>query len=89
MTLSPLGEQPTARTAEVRIEPRSPNLSSREIEVLARVAEGLSDAEIARRLRVPLGSVRYCVRNCLVKLGAVNRPHAVALALSARLIRVA
>ncbi len=70
----------------VPVQPRGPRLSAREIEILAMVAQGLGDVQIARHLGVSVGGVRYCVRNCLVKLGAVNRPHAIALAMALGLI---
>lgn len=78
----------TGRGLDARIV-RQNILGPMELEVLARIAEGLSDAEIARHMGVTVGGVRYCVRNCLAKLGAVNRPHAVAIALSARMIQIA
>lgn len=58
------------------------DLSGRELAVLAAVACGLSDNEIARELGISLSSTRYCVRMSLTKLGAVNRPHAVARAVA-------
>ena len=61
-------------------------LSSRELEVLALVARGLSTDGIAGELFVTPNTVRAHVRHILDRLGARNRPHAVAIAFSAGLI---
>ena len=61
-------------------------LSARELEVLALVARGLSTDSIAVELFVSPNTVRSHVRHILDKLGARNRPHAVAIAFSAGLI---
>jgi len=57
------------------------DLSQREREVLQYLAEGLSNAEIADRLVVSIGAVKYHVGNILSKLGVANRTEAVTLAL--------
>jgi DNA-binding CsgD family transcriptional regulator len=54
------------------------DLSGRELEVLALLADGLSNPEIARRLFVSLETVKHHVRAILAKLGARTRAHAVA-----------
>ncbi|HYM57365.1 MAG TPA: helix-turn-helix transcriptional regulator [Solirubrobacteraceae bacterium] len=56
-------------------------LTDREREVLARVALGETGQTIARELSITGATVESHVRNILEKLGAKNRPHAVALAL--------
>ncbi len=56
-------------------------LTAREREVLARVAMGESGAVISHVLGISRGTVESHVRNCLAKLGAKNRAHAIALAL--------
>jgi DNA-binding CsgD family transcriptional regulator len=56
-------------------------LTVREREVLALVAMGDSGATIARVLKISPATVESHVRNSLSKLGARNRPHAIALAL--------
>jgi two-component system, NarL family, response regulator DesR len=58
---------------------RSP-LSPREREILSASAEGLSTAEIARRLWLSEGTVRNRVSEVLGKLGARNRSDAVQIA---------
>lgn len=51
-------------------------LSEREREVLALLAEGLSNEEIARELNIAVNTVRNHVRNILEKLGVRNRVQA-------------
>ena len=55
-------------------------LSSREREILAACAEGLSTAEIATRQWLSDGTVRNRVSEILAKLGARNRAEAVQIA---------
>jgi two-component system response regulator DesR len=55
-------------------------LSSREREILAACAEGLSTAEIATRQWLSEGTVRNRVSEILAKLGARNRAEAVQIA---------
>ncbi len=62
------------------------DLSRRELEVLALIAEGLSNAEIAQQLAISVSTVKYHARGILSKLGANSRAEAVALALQHNLI---
>ncbi|MFJ8626472.1 response regulator [Kitasatospora sp. NPDC093550] len=55
-------------------------LSVREQEVLAMVAEGLSNADIGRRLVIGTGTVKDCVSDILAKLGVANRVQAAVIA---------
>jgi DNA-binding NarL/FixJ family response regulator len=56
-------------------------LTNREREVLALIAAGLSNKEIARDLTLSVGTVRLHVSNILAKLGAPNRTTAAAIAM--------
>jgi NarL family two-component system response regulator LiaR len=62
------------------------DLSDREQEVLALLAEGLSNADIADRLTISVAAVKYHVSSILSKLGAANRTEAAALALKHNLV---
>lgn len=57
-------------------------LSGRQLEILALVAEGLSNAEIAARLYLTESTVKWHVRKILRALGVANRAQAVARYLS-------
>jgi DNA-binding CsgD family transcriptional regulator len=73
----PVAGREPARASEL------PSLSNREREVLALVAEGLSDPEIAERLTVSPHTVHRHVANIRAKLGQPSR--AAAAATGARL----
>ena len=60
--------------------------TDRELEVLALLAEGLSNAEIAQQLTISTSTAKHHVRDILSKLGAANRAEAVALAMQQDLI---
>ncbi|HEU4463288.1 MAG TPA: PAS domain-containing protein [Solirubrobacterales bacterium] len=57
-------------------------LSSRQLEILALVADGLSNAEIAAQLYLTESTVKWHVRKILRALGVTNRAQAVARYLS-------
>jgi LuxR family transcriptional regulator, maltose regulon positive regulatory protein len=68
---------------EVRTNPgleQFGNLTRRELEVLELMQEGLSNADIAKRLVVAESTVKVHVRNILRKFGAKNRLQAVLVA---------
>ena len=59
-------------------------LTEREESVLALLAEGATNAEIARRLRVSENTVKFHLQNLYMKLGVGNRTEAVAVYLRER-----
>jgi NarL family two-component system response regulator LiaR len=63
------------------------DLTDREREVLALLAEGLNNPDIAQRLTVGLSTVKTHVSNILSKLGVSNRMEAAALALEHNLVK--
>lgn len=67
-------------------EPLDP-LSEREEEVLAVVAEGYTNAEVADRLNVSVATVKSHVNSLLTKLGARNRVELAAFAFRSRRVR--
>lgn len=54
-------------------------LTSREIDVLAMLAEGLSNKEIARQLAISDNTVKFHLSSIFGKLGATSRTEAVTL----------
>jgi len=64
----------------------SESLTDRELEVLNLVAEGLSNPQIARRLRVSRNTAKFHVSSIIAKLGASSRTEAVTLGLRRGLI---
>ena len=71
----------------VRQLPRpSFDLTEREQEVLALLAEGLSNLEIAKRLVVSRSTVKFHVSSILSKLGVASRMEAATMALKKRLL---
>ena len=82
----------TSEAVEVLIEPTRPksrlgnDLTERELEVLALLVEGLSNAEIADRLYLSVAAIKYHVSNILSKLGASNRTEAATMALEFNLV---
>jgi two-component system NarL family response regulator len=56
-------------------------LTSREIEIVERIADGLSNKQIAAALGIGEATVKTHVNNIMGKLGASDRTHAVTLAL--------
>jgi DNA-binding NarL/FixJ family response regulator len=70
------------------LQQRQPALSRSEIEVLVRVARGLSDKEIAAQLFLSEAAVKTRLRHLYRRLGLKNRAHAAIFALERRLLKV-
>ncbi len=75
-----LAELRAAGTASQRAEAAPGALTPREQEILALVADGRSNGEIARQLFISAKTVSVHVSNILAKLGASGRTEAAALA---------
>ena len=85
VTLAPAAARALAQT------PDSParvghDLTRREAEVLALVAEGLSNAQVAQRLGISASTARFHVSTILSKLGVANRAGAAATAVKHGLV---
>lgn len=61
-------------------------LSPRQKEILLSISRGLSNLEIARQLNISRDTVKEYIEVLFQKLGAANRPEAVAIALQKHLI---
>lgn len=62
------------------------DLTARERELLALMATGLSNQDIANRLAIAMPTVKFHVTNILAKLNADNRTEAVLIAIKNRLV---
>lgn len=82
--IAQLGPDRLARAAAARRDVAG--LTGREHEVLALLARGLSNAQIARRLHVVEGTVKAHVSTILIRLGAANRVQAALIAYEAGLL---
>jgi NarL family two-component system response regulator LiaR len=72
--------------AATRAPSQSYSLTERELEVLALLAEGLTNSQIAERLVISRSTVKSHVSNILSKLDVATRAEAVVLALQNKLI---
>jgi DNA-binding NarL/FixJ family response regulator len=85
-TLSPAVTQLVIRELSSPIR-NGRNLTSREYEVLALIAQGSNNHEIARHLSISLSTVQFHVSNILQKLQVRNRIEATAFAVRNKLVR--
>jgi NarL family two-component system response regulator LiaR len=85
ITLSP---EATEILTESFTHPENPSdrLTGREYEVLKLLVDGLNNSEIAARLVISLGTVKFHVSNIFQKLGVDSRIEAVKLAIELRLV---
>lgn len=88
--LAALGEAPTwpPRKREKSVQPLIEPLTERELDVLQRIADGLSTPEIAEELIVAISTVRTHIKNIYGKLAVRNRVEAVTQAHTLHLLRV-
>ena len=84
-TLAPEAAQALIQATR-RPPPLGHDLTPREREVLALMAEGLNNPDIADRLVMSRSTVKFHVSNVLSKLGATSRTEAVSLALKQNLV---
>jgi two-component system, NarL family, response regulator LiaR len=85
MTLS--SEASEALANSLRQPPTQDNqLTEREREVLSLMVKGMSNQEIANKLVVSLGTVKFHIGNIFMKLGVQSRVEAVTLALQRHMV---
>jgi DNA-binding NarL/FixJ family response regulator len=70
------GVRPTPVPAAASVEDDSPGLTRRELEILRLVAEGYSNADLARMLWVTEQTVKFHLSNIYRKLNVANRTEA-------------
>jgi two-component system, NarL family, response regulator LiaR len=83
-TLAPEATQVLVQAARRKPGQADHGLTEREREVLALLAEGLSNAEIAERLVISVATVKFHVGGIFRKLGVNSRTEALSLALLGR-----
>ena len=84
------GQRPVLPAVEARLALRAsmPTLTSRELEVLQRVAEGKRNKEIGVMLGITEGTVQIHVKNILAKLNVSDRTAAVQIAIRRGLVHI-
>lgn len=83
--LHQLGQLARRERARRRVERYG--LTEREVQILAELAHGATDADLARKFVVSEGTIKTHVHNILRKLGVRNRTQAVAFVLRKGLIK--
>jgi NarL family two-component system response regulator LiaR len=85
-TLAPEATEALIQATRKRVSQADYGLTEREREVLALMAEGLSNNEIAERLVISVATAKFHVHGILRKLGVSSRTEAVALAWQQNLV---
>jgi two-component system, NarL family, response regulator len=85
-----LGERPVMPVVEARLKERAsaPTLTSREIEVLQLISEGLRNKEVGATLGITEGTVQIHVKNIFGKLNVNDRTAAVQIAVRRGLVQM-
>jgi len=84
------GERPVMPVVEARLKERAsaPTLTSREIEVLQLISEGLRNKEVGASLGITEGTVQIHVKNIFGKLNVNDRTAAVQIAVRRGLVQM-
>jgi two-component system NarL family response regulator len=84
------GERPVVAAVQARLKERaaSPTLTSREIEVLQLISEGLRNKEVGATLGITEGTVQIHVKNIFGKLNVNDRTGAVQIAVRRGLVQM-
>jgi two-component system, NarL family, response regulator len=79
---------PSGIAATLALKSQAPNLTSREVDVLSLIVEGLSNKQIGSTLGIVDYTVKNHVRSILAKMGASDRTHAAILAVKRGLVHI-
>ena len=85
MTLSPEASEALANAVTQAHLPGN-SLTERERDVLKHMVEGMNNDEIAKRLVISLGTVKFHISNIFQKMGVDSRVEAVKLALEQKMV---